>query len=98
MNAPCPLDPVRLSELVADMQPAQLTRALAKARAESDAICDALIAAGRGHERPSETRTLADPLALRWQANARTLDTLNAEHARRMEWHGSLKRIPRPVW
>lgn len=72
---------------------AELERALAKAHALSMALCDEMIAAGRGHERPSETRTKADKLAQRVNAAAQAEQALRDEAARRQAWHGSLHRI-----
>lgn len=72
---------------------AELERALAKAHALSMALCDEMIAAGRGHERPSETRTKADELAQRVNAAAQAEQALRDEAARRQAWHGNLRRI-----
>lgn len=71
----------------------QLRKAISKAEMTAFAICDEMIAAGRGHERASETLKLSDPLALRYRENARILRELRGEAEARQEWHGSLKRI-----
>ena len=78
---------------VADLTRAELERALGKAHALSMALCDEMIAAGRGHERPSETSQLTDPLAQRVNAAAEREQALRDEAARRTRWHGSLHRI-----
>lgn len=82
-----------MSKPVSDLSPAELTRAIAKADAESTVICDAFIAAGRGHERPSETVKLTDPLALRWREHTNRASELHRERERRREYSGTLKRI-----
>ena len=71
----------------------ELRKAIAKVAVESSTICSAFIEAGRGYERPTETRLKTDPLALRWKECAARSDVLNTEANRRKEWHGSLKRI-----
>ncbi len=76
-----------------ELSPAELTRAIAKVDAESSAICSEFIAAGRGYEKPTETRLLSDPLALRWKACATKGAELRAEWDRRMIYSGTLKRI-----
>lgn len=52
----------------ASMTAGQINRELDALDARESALLDALIAAGRGHELPSETRKLSDPLALRYAA------------------------------
>lgn len=64
-----------------------------KARELASSICSELIASGRGHEKPSETRTKTDELSLRWLANSRECADIGAEVERRKTWHGSLKPI-----
>ena len=71
----------------------ELRKAIAKVAVESSTICSAFIDAGRGFERPSETRLKSDPLSVKWQDCAQKGDTLRAEENRRRAWHGSLKRI-----
>ncbi len=75
------------------MTESQLRKALEKVGAQGEAICSEFIAAGRGFELPSQTRLLADPLALRWRANATLQSELRNEAERRKTWHGSLKKI-----
>lgn len=66
---------------------------MAAADKACSALVDAMIAAGRGHERPTETCKLADPLALRYTAALERYTALGEERRRRMEWHGSLLPI-----
>ncbi len=51
------------------MSAGQVNKAIAKLEAESSAINDTLIAAGRGHERAWDTMKLSDPLAMRYRDN-----------------------------
>jgi hypothetical protein len=77
-----------------DLTPAQLRargEMLSKRGAEINA---ALIAAGRGHERPSDIRGKSDPLSVAWQECVAAVCEVSDEHARRMRWHGTLRRIP----
>jgi hypothetical protein len=69
--------------------------------AKESGICSALIAADRGHERPSETREIAksgDALAQKavaaWEAAALARQELNA----RLEYSGTHRPIKRVVW
>lgn len=58
----------------------------------NDETCDALIAQGYGHERPSECRIRAqetqDTLALLCVAAWEALSFVNQEFHRRKQWHG----------
>lgn len=81
-----------------ELPPSTLLKTIAYVEAESSSISAKLIASGRGHERPSETRDKTDPLSLRWKEVGARLQTLRAERERRMNYHGSLKRIPQPVY
>jgi hypothetical protein len=54
-----------------------------------------MIAAGRGHELPSETRKKTDPLSLRYIASANLCVCLYGEARSRMEYHGKLTPIKR---
>lgn len=77
------------------MSRAELQRAMDRAGKASMELCDEMIAAGRGNERPSETAGKTDPLSVRFNA-ARALDSaLHAEAARRMRYHGNLLPIKR---
>jgi hypothetical protein len=80
---------------VAALSRAALERATLKADAEARAICAEMIAAGRGHELPSETRKKTDPLSLRYIASANLCVCLYGEARSRMEYHGKLTPIKR---
>lgn len=82
-------------EIICALSARKLESAYAALSAESSALCDEFIAAGRGYELPTETRLLTDPLALRWIANAAQLGAIIAEKNTRKMWHGSLKPIRR---
>lgn len=85
------------ADQLAAMPPARLQVVEAKAQAVVSAVCDEMIAAGRGHERASETfllgRTIGDPLAVRYTEASDALRAVRAECERRERYHGSLKRI-----
>lgn len=66
---------------------------VAQSDSVSSTICKEFIDCGRGYERPSETVTKSDPLAMRWKEHGAIQSALIGEKRRRMEWHGSLKRI-----
>jgi hypothetical protein len=71
----------------------RINRALDTAERERARLCDEFIAAGRGHELPSETRAKSDPLALRYcDAEDRFLE-LRREVARRYG-PGAPRRLP----
>lgn len=75
----------------------ELTRAeLERVEARSDRTCrrycDEMIAAGRGHELPSETAKKTDPLSRLYHAALELGADIAAEKRLRMEWHGSLHR------
>lgn len=78
---------------VSDLTEGELVAALMDATDVSDALCAEFIACGRGHEKPSETRTKTDLLAQRYNAHAVIYGALLFERERRKTYHGSLKRI-----
>lgn len=80
---------------VENLTRAALRAAIDKADAESSALCDALIIAGRGHERPSETRAKTDDLSMRYIAAADRCAALYGERSRRVAYHGTEHRIRR---
>jgi hypothetical protein len=53
----------------------------------------ALIAAGRGHERPSDIRGKTDPLSVRFNEQVAAVCEVADEQRRRMAWHGTLRPI-----
>ena len=62
-----------------------------------DAALSALIEAGRGHERMSDTRERAKngcPLSVRYVAIMDARSHVREEMNRRQRWHGSLAKIP----
>lgn len=75
-----------------DMTRSELEREAAKADKLYSAILDEMIAAGRGHERPSETRMKKDSLSLRFIASLCLCQDFVQESRRRMEYHGNLNK------
>ncbi len=76
----------------------ELTRAeLVRVEERSDRVVrryvDEMIAAGRGHELPSQTARKDDPLSKLYTAAMEHGAGMAAEKRRRMAWHGSLHRI-----
>lgn len=53
----------------------------------------AFIAAGRGHERPSDIRGKSDPLSVRFNEQLAAVCEVSDEQARRMRYHGTLQPI-----
>ena len=82
------------SKAPADMTPSEINRALDRLDLEASKINDALIAAGRGDERPSETRRMDDPLSKRYNANSDARHALYVEIERRYG-PGAPGRLPR---
>lgn len=80
-------------EQLQDMTRAELRRAAARADRELTRCLDSLIAAGRGHERPTEIRQRSDDLSLRWIAAADVCRALESERRRRLDYHGTEHRI-----
>lgn len=76
-----------------EMTESEIRKAWDKVRAAGSRLCDEMIAAGRGLERPSETRLLTDELAVRVNAHSVVHCDIVAEMRRRETYHGSLKRI-----
>lgn len=60
----------------------------------SSKLTDQFIAAGRGHERPSEIVRMSDPLARKYTANADRRMDLRHQIERRMG-PGATRRLPR---
>jgi 3'-phosphoadenosine 5'-phosphosulfate sulfotransferase len=81
-----------------EMTEAELRRAQEKADVERNAVCDAMIEAGRGFETSSETLAKAkqpdaDSLTKRFAASSKACDDLYSEMKYRLTYHGSLKRV-----
>ena len=66
------------------MTAGEINREIEKLGALSSKINDELIAAGRGHERSSETHKMSDPIALRWRAASDRRRALAIEKELRM--------------
>lgn len=82
------------AKLPADMTAGEINKALDRLDRERSHLADAFIAAGRGGERPSETRKKADPLALRHNELADAYLALRMEVERRYG-PGAPSRLPR---
>lgn len=76
------------------MTPSEINKALDRADRVSSKMTDEFIAVGRGHERPSETWKLNDPLAQRWKALSNIRSELHREVERRYG-PGAPRRLPR---
>ena len=70
-------------ETVEKMTATEINRALDRIDREASALNDEFIAAGRGHERPSETWKMSDPLAERMKRIEGDRSTLRNEVLRR---------------
>ena len=80
------------------MTAAEIKRAYDKASAVTSQICTALIEAGRGMERGSETRAKSDSLSLDYiRENDRFCAIVNEIEARK-RYHGGTQRIIRKQW
>lgn len=66
-----------------DMTASQINKELDRLDREGSANCDAFIAAGRGHERPSEYLKKTDPLSLEARRIYDRKSDLRAEITRR---------------
>lgn len=89
-----PVIPVVQAEVVARWAPAKINGMLDRLRKLSSVLTDEFIAAGRGHERASETWQFDDPLAERYKAISRSQDVLRNEIERRYG-PGAPSRLPR---
>lgn len=78
---------------LADMTRAQLHAAMKRADKLHSKACDAMIAAGRGHELPSETLRKDDALSLQYRAAAEATHAAYGERTRRLAWQGTEHRI-----
>jgi hypothetical protein len=77
------------------MSAAQIEAHYNKLQARSSALGREMIDAGRGYEKPSETRTKSDPLAKKVNAISDELQPVIAEMDARRRYHGNLKPIHR---
>ena len=80
----------------ADLSGPELTRRYEKNLKEGSQIGQEMIAAGRGYEKPSETRTKTDSLSQRSNANSDRHNSFVEEMRRRERFHGGNKPIPKP--
>lgn len=83
---------------VTELTASELQRAYARESARGSELASRFIAAGRGHERPSDARAAiaagsADPLTVEYVAHLDAFSGIVDEMRRRERWHGSLKRI-----
>ena len=77
------------------MTGAEIAKAYAKASEATSKICTALIAAGRGMERGSETRSKSDPLSLDYIRENDRFSAIVSEIEARKRYHGGTQRIIR---
>ena len=77
------------------MTGAEIAKAYAKAGEATSKICTALIEAGRGMERGSETRTKSDPLSLDYIREYDKFSAIVNEMEARKRYHGGTQRIIR---
>lgn len=84
-----------MAKPLAEMSERELQGARDKSNAETSKITTELIDAGRGTEKPSETRTKNDALSERWKVAMDRHNAIVDEERKRMTYHGSLKPIKR---
>lgn len=77
------------------MSATQLEKTTEKADKAHMALVDKMIAAGRGHEKPSETRTKDDALSKEFNASMERVGELSQERQARLTYHGKLHPIKR---
>lgn len=82
-----------MKKTIACMTAGEINKALDRADRASSKLTDEFIAAGRGYERPSETRTMSDPLAQRYKQLSDERSELNNEISRRYG-PGAPRRLP----
>ena len=75
-----------------ELTPAELERRKRSIARRSEIINDAMIAAGRGFEKPTETRTKTDALSARWRECSDAWIAVVAEEQRRITYHGNTRR------
>ena len=92
---------VRTESELATMPAGKLKAYIAHFDQQESAMCDAMIAAGRGHEKGGETREKAkagDPLAQRWVLSREAAMAAYGELQGRRRWHGKDHPIRKPAW
>ncbi len=75
------------------MTPGQINKELDKLDAQGSKLTDKFIASGRGYEKPSETFTKSDPLAIEFKALQERKSSLRSEIERRYG-PGAPRRLP----
>lgn len=80
------------------MTASEIQKAYDKANAVTLVAGRALIDAGRGIERCSETRTKSDPLSLEYIRANDAFNAINDEITARKRYHGGMQRIIRKAW
>lgn len=83
---------------LSEMSERELQSARDKSNAESSKVTSEMIEAGRGTEKPSETRTKNDALSERWKKVMDRHNEIVDEERKRQTYHGSLKPIKRHRW
>ena len=78
---------------ITKMSSRELHLATYKANVRLITANNALIAAGRGDERPSETMAKSDPLSLEYIQARKACEAIIAERDRRKAHHGNLRAI-----
>lgn len=89
-----PSIPSPTSEEIATWPASKINTTLDRLDKLNSTLVDEFIAAGRGHETPSETWKLNDPLAERYKRISRAQDTLRNE-IRSRYGPGAPSRLPR---
>jgi hypothetical protein len=79
----------------ADLSSTRLQKLHAKTSAEQSSLGSEMIASGRGYEKPNETRTKTDPLALRVNDAADRMYHIQQEISRRNRFHGKMTPLPK---
>jgi hypothetical protein len=80
------------------MSARELQDAYDRSSAKRSKLNTEMIEAGRGYEKPSETRTKTDDLARRVNEEGERFDAITREMDRRKTYHGSLKPIQKTKW
>ncbi len=75
------------------MTSGQINKELDKLDAQGSKLTDKFITTGRGHEKPSETFTKSDPLAIEYKAIQERKSSLHSEIERRYG-SGAPRRLP----
>lgn len=82
-----------MAKPLSEMSERELESAYEKESDNGSKVTSDMIAAGRGSEKPSETRTKDDALSRRLNEHFDRMRSINDERAARMRYHGNLKPI-----